>query len=197
VNKPMTIFRILICAMVSLSSPSFSQEQNSGYRTIRDSVLVDPGGEFENYDALVLHDFEKHKAKYEHCALVLDSGVDVMNGPMTCAPIWGRILAERAYIGLETGYADAEILYVLRSGLCDERTIQDNDRDGPKMTCEMQFDEMKHYLCAAYRKGLFGLPKSNLLAECWREPGFNKDKCEKLELRRFGRAVMGTRRIIP
>jgi hypothetical protein len=137
-----------------------------------------------DYDAIVLKNVPDQREKYEACALAGDS---------RCAAWWASVLAERAYAGIETGYSGSEIVYFIRLALCNPVDIKDNDRDGPKLDCVGDYSSGALYLELAYRNGLFGLPQSTEMAECWRFATGSNEKCQQREVALFGKSVLGTK----
>ena len=150
---------------------------------IPDEAFVGSGEEsLFDYLAIVRNDNPSQAALYEECALA---------GDAICSASWGTILAERLHIGMETNYNETAVIYLLRNGLCNPDSIEDNTKDGLKLTCAVSFSLSARYISEAYRRGAFGLPQNTQLADCWSHVQLRDMTCETREIELYGQSILG------
>jgi hypothetical protein len=179
---------ILVFAFgICFTSPSSlsAEEPELRSRKMPADALVGAGEDsLFDYEAIVLNDNPNQATLYEECSLA---------GDALCAANWGVVLAERQFIGMKTGYDGPEIIYILRQGLCNPATIEDNERDGSKFTCILNYESAAEYISEAYRRGIFGLPQNTELADCWRRIQSGDMTCQDREINLYGSIVLGRR----
>jgi hypothetical protein len=140
---------------------------------------------FDDYKSVVIKNTPDQEIKYLTCIDLGDSG---------CALTFGRVLAERSYIGIPSKYSDQEIVFMIRMGLCDIDKIIDDSKDGLKLTCSANLSLAASYISKFYEKGILGFPKNQDLSECWSGKGSPfLSRCLSLESKKFGSLVKGIR----
>jgi hypothetical protein len=122
-------------------------------------------------------------------------------GNQSCIVALSKLLVESKLRGDRVSYADAEVLYIVRSSFCPiEAITSDRDeRDGPILTCSIYNGEMAELMAQIYSAGLLGMPRSTELAECWSHPAnmdakyTDEKSCWAMERRILGIEVAGSR----
>lgn len=129
---------------------------------------------------------EEYSSLQESCARLGSQGCFVRFA--------GRIV-KSAIEAADNKFANDEFIYILRQGICPvDRTAETRDNHSERELCESYNHETGENLAIAYEAGLFGLPKSIILSECWRDPLKAKYlECLKLEQSELGGIPAGTR----